>query len=52
MHYDIFHDRAKTDCIPDLWLASLIKVDAFGITAAFKVENTIIGRPSMLVIAH
>jgi hypothetical protein len=51
MHYDIFHDRAKTDCVPNLWLALLIKVDAFGIAAAFKVENTIAG-PSVLIIAY
>src|SRR5215210_2310671 len=51
IHYNIFHDRAKTDCTPNLGLAFPFKVDAFGIAAAFKVENATV-RPSVLVIAY
>src|SRR5205823_14802390 len=47
---DVFQHGAETDGVPDLRLVRLRKIDALGVTAAFEIENALVG-PAVLVVA-
>ena len=47
---DVFHERAGLDGIVDIRFLFGIEVDAFGVTAAFKIEDAP-RRPAVFVVA-